>query len=47
VIAFACSIRRRPASVGSTLREPPLRWISRWPTSRSSAATCWLIADWL
>jgi hypothetical protein len=47
LIAFACAISSRPASVGATVREPPLRCSSRVPTRRSSAATCWLIADWL
>ena len=34
-----------PARVSRTGREPPGLSKSRWPTYRSSAAICWLIAD--
>ena len=43
----ACSTIVRPASVSSTGRGPPGRSNSGVPTMRSSAAICWLTADWV
>jgi hypothetical protein len=39
--------RRSPASVSSTGRRPPGRSTSLRPRLRSSAAICWLTADWV
>ena len=44
-IASACSTRTAPASVSRTPRDR--RSTSCVPVSRSSAATCWLTADWV
>ena len=44
-IACACSITISPARVSRTGCEPPGRSISFCPTTRSSVAICWLMAD--
>ena len=43
----ACASNSSPMGVSSTRRGPPGRSNTLSPTARSSAAICWLIADWV